>query len=135
MKRIFLDTNFVIDYLLRPEYKPVCQDFLAKGTLAGLRFYISALTVANFAYIARKSDRTSLYNHLHTLTELFVIVDLTSSDIADAIAAETSDYEDALQYYCALRSGCTAIITRNVKDFSFAEMPVMSSLDYLERYL
>lgn len=30
MKRIFLDTNFIIDYLLRDEFKPMCQQFLAE---------------------------------------------------------------------------------------------------------
>lgn len=131
MKRIFLDTNFVIDYLLRSEYKLLCQDFLAKGALDGWKFYVSALTIANFAYIARKYDKASLYSHLRTLAKIFEIVDLTVTEIDMSIAMKANDFEDALQYHCALNTGCSVIITRNGKDFGFSKIPVMSAAEYL----
>ncbi len=67
MKKLFLDTNFIVDYLLRDDFKPLCRDFLAEGTRNGKRFYISFLSMANFAYIARKLPQDQLYLHLSTL--------------------------------------------------------------------
>lgn len=135
MKRIFLDTNFVIDYLIREEYKPLCQDFLEKGTIAGHRFYISALTIANFAYIARKLDNQRLYVHLKNLSQIFEVVDLTAADIERAISMRANDFEDALQYRCAVSNQCTVIITRNGKDFAFSDIPVMPAEEYMGMYL
>lgn len=134
MTRIFLDTNFIIDYLLRPEYKPLCQAFLEKGALSGYRFYISALTIANFAYIARKFDKEKLYSHLKNIVEIFEIVDLTEIDVKQAISMQADDFEDALQYQCAKSKSCSLIITRNQKDFQFSEIPVISAMEYMDRY-
>jgi hypothetical protein len=41
------------------------------------------------------------------------------------------DFEDALQYHCALAANCDIIVTRNVKDFKKAEIPVITPDEYL----
>lgn len=131
MKKVFLDTNFIADYLLRPEYKPVCQEFLAEGMRRKTRFYISFLSVANFAYIARKLPREMLYGYLTTIVELFNIVENNKKQLYKALALNSSDFEDSLQYRCAKDAGCECIITRNHKDFSFSDIPVLSASEYL----
>jgi predicted nucleic acid-binding protein len=42
-----------------------------------------------------------------------------------------NDYEDGLQYYSAKQAGCQMIITENVKDFYFSEIPVHTSKDFI----
>ena len=42
------------------------------------------------------------------------------------------DYEDALQYFTALENGVDAIITRNLKDFQKAKLPVMTASQFLK---
>ena len=42
-----------------------------------------------------------------------------------------NDYEDGLQYYSAKQAGCQIIITENVKDFYFSEIPVHTSKDFI----
>lgn len=132
MKKIFLDTNFIVDYLLRDEYKPVCQQFLAEAKSSRCKFYVTYLSVANFAYIARKLDNELLYCHLNSLCELFEVVKNDLKQIKKAINLQASDFEDALQYAAAKDAGCDCIITRNAKDFSFSDIPVMSATEYLE---
>lgn len=44
------------------------------------------------------------------------------------------DIEDAMQHYAAVQSGCEAIITRNVKDFVHADIPVFSPADFLKEF-
>lgn len=134
MKRIFLDTNFIIDYLLRDEYKPACVDFLSIGKERGYKFYISFLSVANFAYVARKIPRNELNGLLSKIIKLFIIVPNNVMQLNEAIAMMASDFEDSLQYRAAVDSKCDCIITRNQKDFSFSEIPVMSAAEYIAAY-
>ena len=133
MKRIFLDTNFVIDYLLRDDYKPVCQRFLEEGIRRRFTFCISFLSVANFAYVARHTPKEELYRYVSALCQLFEIVPNTSQQIDTAVRMKASDFEDALQYRSAVDAGCDCIITRNQKDFSFSTLPVCSAAEFLDR--
>lgn len=132
MKKIFLDTNFVIDYLLREEYKAEAQQFLACAARKGCKFYVSFLSVANFAYIARKIDKENLYRYISTIRKIFNVVKNDDKQLQTALNIETSDFEDALQYASALDANCDCIITRNAKDFRFSQIPILSSKEYLE---
>ena len=131
MKKIFLDTNFIIDLLLREEFKTTSQDFLAKGSLSGCGFYVSFLSIANFAYICRKLPPAVLYQHLKTIGELLSITSCTPEHIRSAMTLSAKDFEDALQYAVAIGSGCEMIITRNQKDFQFSTVPVMSAAEFM----
>ncbi len=42
------------------------------------------------------------------------------------------DYEDALQYFTALENEVDTIITRNLKDFKKAKLPVMTAAQFLK---
>lgn len=74
MKRLFLDTNFILDYLEREEYKESSQQFLEDLVLQNYKCYVSYLSVANFAYIERKKPREIVMKYLKTIVELFEIV-------------------------------------------------------------
>jgi predicted nucleic acid-binding protein len=45
------------------------------------------------------------------------------------------DFEDGLQYYSAIDSGCKYIITEDQNDFYFSEIEVMPSRQFLEKYV
>lgn len=49
MKKIFLDTNFIIDYFIREDSNGDAERLLAFGK-DSMKFHISYLTIANFAY-------------------------------------------------------------------------------------
>lgn len=131
MKKLFLDTNFIVDYLLREDFKLSCQEFLSEGIRHGRRFYVSYLSIANFAYIARKLPIDQLYSHLSTLSELFTVIGHNKKQLDKAIALKASDFEDALQYQCSKEAYCDCIITRNQKDYTFSDIPVLSAEEFL----
>lgn len=135
MKNIFLDTNIIIDLLLRPDYKQVVQLCLSQGKRHSCKFVISSLTVANFAYIARKLAKETLYIHLKIILELFDVSPTYREQISRAIAMEANDFEDALQYQAAIDCKCDCIISRNVKDFVFSSIPVYTPEKFLELLL
>lgn len=135
MKRIFLDTNFILDYLVRDNYRIQSETFMEACVKSGCRFFISYLSVANFAYIMRKLPNEELYYLLSTITELFEIIPSDLIQIKKAIELRQNDFEDALQYQCAISYNCDYIITRNEKDFGFSKIPVMSAEKYMHSYL
>jgi predicted nucleic acid-binding protein len=51
--------------------------------------------------------------------------------IYKSLLSQFSDFEDAVQYYCALQSGCEIIITRNGSDFKKSQIPIMTAQEYL----
>lgn len=58
--------------------------------------------------------------------------DLTDKIIDKGLTSKFSDYEDSLQYYCAVQAECNLIITRNGKDFKESEIPVLTAVEYLK---
>lgn len=135
MKRIFLDTNFILDYLLREEYRAQSEDFMEACARIGCKFFISYLSVANFAYIVRKLPKDDLYRLLKTITELFEVIPNDSIQLRRAIELNADDFEDVLQYQSAISYKCDCIITRNEKDFIFSEIPVMSAPFFMQKYI
>lgn len=130
--KIFLDTNFIIDWLFRDEYKSVCKQLLDKGNLLGYQFAISFLSLANLAYIARKQPKHILYNNLLEICQLFEIIPNNRQHIIDAVKLNATDFEDALQYQSAIDANCQYIISRNVRDFKFSKIPIMSASEFLD---
>ena len=132
MKRIFLDTNFLMDYLVRPDYYEKASLVLKEGSRKGYKFCISFLTVANFAYINRKMPADLRDAMLNGIIEAFEIVANIPGHLLEAMKMNAQDFEDAIQYQTALSSKCEGIITRNGKDFKFSKLPVYTPERCLE---
>jgi hypothetical protein len=53
--------------------------------------------------------------------------------VRNALQSGFSDFEDGLQYFCALdNKHIDAIITRNVKDYKNSTLPVLTPGDFLK---
>lgn len=85
------------------------------------------------AYILRKVLKGDVLYGTFSKMSFIGIAPMTATDYSRAVALRSSDFEDALQYYSALSFGCDALITRNVKDFPFAEIPIISPADFVKR--
>lgn len=51
--------------------------------------------------------------------------------VDDSLASQFNDFEDAMQYYTAVKAKADVIITRNGKDFAASKLPVMTATEYL----
>jgi hypothetical protein len=58
--------------------------------------------------------------------------DLTDKIIDKGLLSDFTDFEDSLQYYCAVEMNCDIIITRNGKDFKESGIPVLMPSEYLK---
>ena len=61
-------------------------------------------------------------------------VSTVDSGIVDAaLYSSFQDFEDAIQFFCALNAGADIIVTRNIKDFKNATIPVKMPDDLFEQ--
>lgn len=129
MKRLFFDTNIVLDFLIREEYQPDIRSLIQKSS--GMQLYISYLTIANTAYILRKYPKAEIVRYLKLILDIFTVVPNNVDQIQEALKVEVPDFEDMLQYQTALSAKCDVIITRNVRDFPFSALPVLTVQQFL----
>ena len=53
--------------------------------------------------------------------------------VKSSVSLRAKDFEDAMQYFSAKEIGADCIVTRNVKDFDFAEIEVLTPHEFLEK--
>ncbi|MBR2018157.1 MAG: PIN domain-containing protein [Prevotella sp.] len=133
MKKIFIDTNIIIDLLIKRDGYIASAKILALAKDNDVTLYSSVLTMANIAYILRKSFvGDGLYQQMMKLSNILCVSDLTKKQFEQAISLKARDFEDALQYYCAMDNSCDVIITRNKKDFTFSTITVLTPEEYFD---
>ena len=133
MSRLFLDTNVILDLLA--ERQPFYNSIAKIATLADQKKLIlvaSPLSFTTIEYVLSKFEPTE--NVLNKLRRFKIICDVSEVNeetIEKALNSNFKDFEDAVQYFSALNSQCTVIITRNGKDFKQSTLAVMTSEEYL----
>ena len=130
MKNIFLDTNVVIDFLA--DRKPFSLDaarLFNFCVLGKVKIYISAVSYNNIYYILRQSlSNSETIRRLDELSEMAEIADVTKSVIKKSLKTDFKDFEDAIQYYCALSlNKIDFIVTRDTKDFKKSTLSIMTA--------
>ena len=132
--KLFLDTNVVVDLL--GEREEFYQSIAKIATLADkgrLYLVVSALTYSTVYYLlSRFEDKEIVKDKIRKFKVIAETSDLTNKVIDKGLSSKFVDFEDSLQYYCALNSDCNILITRNGKDFKESEIPVMSPNEYLK---
>lgn len=133
MKKLFIDTNIVLDLLIKRE--PFYHDAAILFSLADkkeIELSLSSLTIANTSYILLKhTDSINAKYILRKFRLLTEILMLDSKIIDLALHDENfSDFEDALQYFTAVENQQDLIITRNLRDFKTSNLPVMTAKQY-----
>lgn len=132
--KVFLDTNVVVDLL--GEREPYYDAAAKIATLADkgkIEVFVSALTYSTVYYLlSRFENKTQVKEKIRKFKLIAQTSDLTDNIIDKGLSSNFNDFEDALQYYCALKMDCKIMITRNGKDFKESEIPVLSPDEYLK---
>ncbi|WP_426670237.1 type II toxin-antitoxin system VapC family toxin [Mucilaginibacter sp. McL0603] len=124
-----MDTNVVIDFLADREPFSLHAARLFDLTIDGkVRIYVSAVSYNNIYYILRQSlTNNATIKLLEELAEMTEIADVTKSIIKQSLKTDFKDYEDAIQYYCALSiPKIDFIVTRDTKDFKKSALSVLT---------
>ena len=133
MKRIFLDTNILIDYIDNWAGADDAEQIFACGFSGEALLFASSLTFANIAYIIKGRTQDEKYDALKQMAEGVEILNLGKQEVMAAIAQPVPDFEDMLQYQCAKAAGCDYIITNDRRHYDFSDIPHFSSAAFVEQ--
>jgi predicted nucleic acid-binding protein len=131
---VFADTGICLDLLTgrEPFYNPAAKLF----TLADQKqvdIFVSALSFSNIHYILRHEYPSGEARKILTRFKVLARVLAVNEKIIElALQSDFKDFEDAIQYYTALENNLKVIITRNLKDYKAAKIPVMTPNDFLK---
>lgn len=133
-KRIFLDTNIILDLL--GERKPFYDSIAKIATLAEkekLTMVVSPISFATVNYFLAKYENSEIAREkLRKFKIICKICSLDEQTIEKGLNSSIRDFEDALQYFSATESECSIIISRNGKDFKQSLLPVMTADEFLK---
>jgi predicted nucleic acid-binding protein len=133
MKRIFLDTNILIDYIDNRAGADDAEQIFACGFSGEVLLYASSLTFANMAYIIKGKTLEEKYDALRLMAGIVEILPLGKQEVVSAISQPVKDFEDMLQYQCAKAAGCNYIVTNDRRHYEFSDIPHFSSATFVEQ--
>jgi predicted nucleic acid-binding protein len=131
---VFADTDICLDLLTgrQPHYTGAARLF----TLADqkkIEVFVSSLSFSNIHYILRQEysivESRKILTRFKVLTTVLAVNDKI---IELALQSDFKDFEDGIQYYTAIENKLRLIITRNLKDYKSAQIPVMTTDEYLK---
>lgn len=133
--KLFLDTNILMDIVFE---RPICLDveikILQLAYKGQVNVAISALSLVNTIYVAKKYGKTdeSIKAALFTLSKIIDTIDIRGNDAVGTLVNGWNDYEDGLQYHCAVNYNADFIITRDKKGFAASIIPVHTPQEFLD---
>jgi len=137
MKRLFIDTNVMLDLL--GEREPFYEAIAKLASLADtgkLTLVVSPISFATVNYFLSKFETPEIAREkLRKFKIISEICKLDEPIIEKGLNSSFKDFEDSLQYFSAITSDCKVIITRNGKDFKKSLIPVMTADEYLKSIL
>jgi predicted nucleic acid-binding protein len=125
--RVLIDINVVLDFLQErePFVKNAARLFerIDNGEVEG---FITATTITNIYYIIRRvAGRVVAQDAITQVLNDLNICAVNLEILEQALALNFEDFEDAVQYACAVEHGVDAIVTRDAAGFINAEIPVV----------
>jgi predicted nucleic acid-binding protein len=134
MEKVFIDTDVIIDFLTdRKPYSIEAAKIFSLIDQKKITGYVSSLSFSNLYYVLRKfGTHKKIMTSLHELAELVEILNVDGDTIKSALGSDFKDFEDAIQYFTALKNKKTdCIITRNIKDYKNISLPLMTPETFL----
>ncbi|NEV92895.1 PIN domain-containing protein [Psychroflexus sp. YR1-1] len=133
-RRIFLDTNIMLDFLgeRHPFYDSVAKiaTLAEKGELV---MVVSPISFTTVNYFLTKFENPKIAKEkLRKFKIICEICSLNEQTIEKGLNSSIKEFEDALQYFSATESNCDLILTRNAKDFKKSLLPVMTADEFLK---
>ena len=126
-KRIFVDTNILLDVLLEREgfYNDALKIW-AMAESGDVEAYIAAISVNNVHYVIRrlKSETTAMIA-VRIILRIFKVVPVDAEILSRASDFHDKDYEDDIQQQCALKANCVQIFTRNPTHYDSSLIAVL----------
>lgn len=130
--KVFLDTNILMDFVDNRENREYAETIIELGRIGVIQLFASYLSYANMGYILRKREQEDRYALIRNARKVATVLPCDTYQLDNTLAQPVRDYEDMLQYQCALAAGCDVIVTNNKRDFlEFCQLPLLTSEEFL----
>jgi len=128
MKKVFVDTNILIDLLGdRKPFSKYAIEIFDKAERRKVELFVSSHSFATTHYLLKKyMMETELREVLYALLDYLTIIAIDTDMIKKGLISNYKDFEDALQIIAAnsVRK-LDFIVTRNLKDFSDSGIAIL----------
>ncbi|WP_426671581.1 type II toxin-antitoxin system VapC family toxin [Mucilaginibacter sp. McL0603] len=128
MKKVFVDTNILIDLLAdRPPYSKFAIELFDLAEKRKVKLYTSSHSYATSHYLLKKYfGETALREILLSLLDFIELIPVDVAIIKKSLLSKHKDFEDAIQIFAANTiANADFIVTRNIKDFKDAGVIVL----------
>ena len=133
--KVLIDTCVVIDFLQKREpFAQAAKQILQAAATEKFVGCITAKAATDIYYLIRRSTQSEKESRrkLTQLLSLIGLLDTCVEDVLHAISSVVSDFEDAVMVETAIRLGISCIVTRNIKDYKNAKVPVYDPEEFLK---
>ena len=135
MEKVLIDTDVLLDFFFdRKPFSDYAAQVLDLCKEKEIKGYVTPVIVANTYYLLSKTAKHEFV--IDKLNQLLNIIDVTIMNrnvVIKALNSDFKDFEDALQNYAAVEANdIKVILTRNIKDFRFSELAILTPESYLK---
>ena len=137
----YLDTNIIVDFLSgRVPFYKASREIFAYAESKEIALFCSSHSFVTVHYLMRKiHPDKAVRKNLLELSELIKVLDVKNGMVIQALKSDYPDFEDAVQIFCSLQiESLSGFVTRNLRDFSGAEVEIFSpteALDFIHKNL
>jgi predicted nucleic acid-binding protein len=131
---VLIDLNIILDILQKREpFYAASAHLLAMAETGKIDGYVAAHSLTTLFYLIQKGKGTAEARAAITnLLQIIKVAPVDQGTIEQALNLDYSDFEDAVQMMVAVQCKLDGLITRNVKDYQPALLPVMTPVDFLQ---
>lgn len=136
MKKVFLDTDVMMDFLTkRAPFAVAAMKLMEYSNRKALELNISSLCLSNVYYlISRIENKSKAREKIKGILQLVHTLSVHKSTIEKAVYSNFKDFEDAIQNFCADENGIQIIITRNVKDYAKSNLSIQTPKEFIAEF-
>ncbi len=131
--RVIIDLNVILDVLQRRDpFYETSAALLAAAETGHVEGYMAAHSVTTLFYLLQKGKSSAEARATITnLLQFLKIAPIDQTTIEQSLNLDYGDFEDAVQMMSAVQCRADYLITRNIKDYQPALLPVIQPVDFL----
>lgn len=134
--KVFLDSDVLFDLLLgREEFLEDVKWILELSMNKAYTLYTSSLVIANIHYLISKVMNTQhAIEKVEKLLSFLKVLNVGEKEIKSSISSKFKDFEDGIQNFSAINSNMEIIVTRNIKDYKYSKLSILTPKEFLVKY-